>query len=149
MPLAWGLFWHQGPRSGPGLSTFLASPALQSWIVLTLGIGGRRDIRPGYGRHLGNGGVVGEAGRTFQAQLWKSNRINFASSDLTTVLWSKLCLNFKKRRAAGTPFPRLCPVGQMCFAFLAKPFQSGARLAELRMRFTLLSSFDEGKNSTR
>lgn len=33
--------------------------------------------------------VVGEAGRDFQAQLWKSNRIHFASSDLTTVLWSK------------------------------------------------------------
>lgn len=63
-----------------------ASPALQSWIVLTLGIGGLCDIRPGYGRHLGSSRVVGEVGRTFQAQLWKSNRINFASSDLTTVL---------------------------------------------------------------
>lgn len=134
-----------GASSSPGLSIFPASPALQSWIVLTVGISGLHGIHPGYGWHLGSSRVVREVGRTFQAQLWKSNRINFASSDLTTVLWSKLCLNFKKRRAAGTPFPSLCPVGQMCFAFLAKPFQSGACITELQLRLTLLPSFDEKK----
>lgn len=82
--LGLGLVSALGASGSP--SIFLASPALQSWIVLTLGIGGLCDIRPGYGRHLGSSRVVGEVGRTFQAQLWKSNRINFASSDLTTVL---------------------------------------------------------------
>lgn len=98
-----------GPSSRPGLSILLASPALQSWVVLTLGIGGLHGLHPGYGRHLGRSGLVGEAGRTLHAQLWKSNGINFASSDLTTVLWSELCLNFKKRRLRGAPFRAWAP----------------------------------------
>lgn len=66
-------------------------------------------MRSVYGCPLRGSGVVREVGRAFQARLWKSNRIHLASSDHTAVLWSKLCVNFKKRGDMGIssePRPR-------------------------------------------
>lgn len=104
MPLAalsaWGSFQHQERVAAQGL----APPLLDSSsIPERTGPWDSRfhDIHSGYGCPLRGSGVVQEVGRAFQAQLWKSNRIHLASSDRTTVLWSKLCLNFKVRGTTG------------------------------------------------
>lgn len=110
----------------PRVSTCLALSALQSPSGPTLGTGRRHGICSGCDVVLGVV-AVRKFGRALQAQLGKSSRIHLASSDVTTVLWSKLCLNFKKRGAAGTASLSLCPVGPMCFAFPAKTIRPAPR----------------------
>lgn len=99
---AFGRPEHTGLISAPGVQAAAQGLVLSSVPERTGPWDSRfPDIRSGYGCPLRGSRAVREVGRAFQAQLWKSNRIHLASSDHTTVLGSKLCLNFKMRGATG------------------------------------------------
>lgn len=70
-------------------------------------------------------------GRGFQAQLWKSDRIHFASSDLTTVLWRKALVELQEERGYRKLLyePAHGALGEPCLPRKAQPGWSPNNIA--------------------